>query len=177
MPSTSPYAVAESEPPQWRPGEEIGASVFVGMALYLVLETLFEIVRLFKKRQGLYFWSMLAGTIGCGVDSLGVILKYLAPHRNAWAFYTLCLLVGWSTYSVAQLLVLCSRLHLVNQSTRARRFSYAITLSTILTATVPTWVVVWPAYNIDPKISSIWSPRDVSIYGSFPNPSVYENVR
>ena len=163
MPSTSVYAVAQSEPPQWRPGEEAAASAFVGISLFLVLENLFGIIRLFRKRQGLYFWSMLAGTCGCLLDCLGIILKYLAPHKNIWVFYALCLLIGWSTYCLAQLLVLYSRLHLVNQNPKVQRFVFVITLSTLLTVTVPTWIVVLPAYNVDPKISSVWSPRDAIV--------------
>ena len=163
MQSTSPYAVPENEPPNWRPGEEIGASIFVGMSLFLIFETLFGIIRLFRKREGLYYWSMLLGTIGCAVDSLGVILKYLVPHRNAWGFYTLCLLSGWTTYSLAQLLVLYSRLHLVNQNVKVQRFILVIILSTILIAIIPTWIVVWPAYDTNTKISSLWSPRDAIV--------------
>ena len=163
MPSTSPYAVAESEPPQWKPGELIGASIFTGISLFLILETLFGIIRLFQKRRGLYFWSMLAGTVGCGVDALGIILKYLVPQKHVWWLYTLCLLGGWTTYCLAQLLVLYSRLHLVNQNANTQRFVLLITLSTILIATVPTWIVVWPAYDPNPNISSLWSPRDAIV--------------
>ena len=163
MPSTSPYAVAQSEPPIWRPGEEIAASMFVGIALFLALETAFKIIRLFRKHRGLYFWSMILGTSGCVADCVGIILKYLRPQPNVWPFYTLILLSGWTAYSLAQLLVLYSRLHLVNQSRRVQRFVFVAIVSTIFTCTIPTWVVVWPAYDTNPKVSSLWSPRDAII--------------
>ena len=163
MHSTSPYAVAESDPPIWRPGEEIAASMFVGITLFLALETAFQIVRLFRKRRGLYFWSMILGTSGCVADSVGIVLKYLRPQPNIWPFYTLCLLSGWTVYALAQLLVLYSRLHLVNQSPTVRRFVFIVIVSTIFTCTIPTWVVVWPAYDTNPKVSSPWSPRDAIV--------------
>ncbi|KAL8792569.1 MAG: hypothetical protein Q9195_004791 [Heterodermia aff. obscurata] len=163
MPSTSPYAVAESDPPIWRPGEETAASVFVGISLFLALETSFKIIRLFRKHRGLYFWSMILGTSGCVADCVGIILKYLRPQPNIWPFYTLCLLSGWTVYALAQLLVLYSRLHLVNQSPRVQRFVLIVIVSTVFTCTIPTWVVVWPAYNTDPNVSSLWSPRDAIV--------------
>ena len=55
MSSYSPYAVAESEPPQWKPREELAAAAFIGITLYLVLDVNVRIWRLFKKTQGLYY--------------------------------------------------------------------------------------------------------------------------
>ena len=163
MHSTSPYAVAESDPPIWRPGEEIAANMFVGITLFLALETAFKIIRLFRKHRGLYFWSMILGTSGCMVDCVGIILKWLRPQPNVWPFYTLCLLSGWTAYALAQLLVLYSRLHLVNQNLRVQRFVFVVIISTIFTCTIPTWIVVWPAYDTNPKVSSLWSPRDAIV--------------
>lgn len=106
---------------------------------------------------------MLVGAIGCGVDSIGIILKFLAPHKNIWILYTLLLTIGWSTYSLAQLLVLYSRLHLVNQRTRVQRFVFGISISTVFISTIPTWIVVFQAWNPNPKISSVWSPREAIV--------------
>lgn len=163
MHSTSVYAVAENESPKWRPGEEAAASAFVGMTFFLVLSILFEMMRLFRKRQGLYFWSMLAGASGCGIDNLGIIFKFLAPDKSRWLVYTLLLCIGWSTYSLAQLLILYSRLHLVNQDRRIHRVVLAMSVSTFFAATIPTWIVVFQAWNPDPHISSMWSPREAIV--------------
>ena len=119
----SPYSVPESQPPKWKPGEKLAAAAFVGICLFLVLDINVGIFRVFKKRQGLYYWSMLLGTLACAVDALGVILKYLVPNsRPVWPLYTLLLLGGWSVYAPAQLLVLYSRLHLVNNSYKIQRW-------------------------------------------------------
>ena len=107
---------------------------------------------------------MQLGTLACAVDAIGVILKYLEPHSShIWPLYTLLLLVGWSIYAPAQLLVLYSRLHLVKESYRLQRWVLIKITPTIFLITIPTWIVVWPAYDPDPKISSIWSPRDAIV--------------
>ena len=74
-----------------------------------------------------------------------------------------CASVGWSIYAPAQLLVLYSRLHLINQNFRLQRWVLIMITSTIFLIIVPTWIVVWPAYNPDPRISSTWSPRDAIV--------------
>lgn len=160
----SPYAVAESEQPQWKPGENLTAAAFIGIALFIVVDVSVGIWRIFRKRTGYYYWSMKLGTLACAVDALGVILKYLLPNtRHIWGFYTILLLVGWSTYAPAQLLVLYSRLHLINESYRLQRWVLVMITSTIFFIIIPTWIVVWPAYDPDPKISSVWSPRDAIV--------------
>ena len=99
--------LAESEQPQWKPGENLAAAAFVGIALFIVLDVNLGIWRVFKKRIGYYYWSMKLGTLACAVDALGVILKYLVPNSTRlWGLYTTLLLGGWSIYAPAQLLVL-----------------------------------------------------------------------
>lgn len=164
MSSSSPYAIAEDKSPDWKPGEELAAAAFVGIAISLIFDVNVGIWRVFRKPQGLYYWSMKLGTIACLLDAIGVILKYLVPNPyQIWGLYTACLLVGWSFYAPAQLLVLYSRLHLVNSDHKTQRWVLFMILSTILFLVIPTWVVVWPAYDPDPKISSLWSPRDAIV--------------
>ncbi|KAG7007123.1 hypothetical protein G7Y79_00011g030210 [Physcia stellaris] len=163
MSSHSPYAIAESEPPKWRPGEEIAAAAFIGIAIFLVVETNVEIFRVFRKRNGLYFWSLELGTWGVLLNVLGIILKYLSPVREAWPFYTLAMTTGWTAYTLGLMFVLYSRLHLVMQSHLVQRGVLIMILSTIFTMFLPTWVVIWPAWDPDPKLSSVWSPRDAII--------------
>ena len=160
----SPYAVAESEQPKWKPGEEQAAAAFVGMAILVVVDINVGMWRVFKKRQGLYYWAMKLGTIACLVDAIGVILKYMVPNSGRiWGLYTAMLLGGWSIYAPAQLLVLYSRLHLINDSPKTQHWVYIMIVSTAFWLIIPTWVVVWPAYDTDPKISSLWSPRDAIV--------------
>ncbi|KAL8888222.1 MAG: hypothetical protein Q9215_004313 [Flavoplaca cf. flavocitrina] len=70
MISTSPYDIIQAAPPEWRPQEDRAASAFIGITFFLCLETLFEIFRVFKKRQGLYFWCLFVGVVGCFVFAI-----------------------------------------------------------------------------------------------------------
>lgn len=106
---------------------------------------------------------MLAGALGCGLDNLGIIFKFLAPDTSRWIIYTVLLTLGWGTYSMAQLLILYSRLHLVMPNRGVQRFVLIMSLSTFFIATVPTYIMVWQAWNPNPKISSLWSPREAII--------------
>ena len=140
----SPYAVAENRTPEWMPGEELAAAAFIGASIFIVVDVNVAILRVFRKSQGLYYWSMKLGTIACVVDAIGIILKYLTPNPyHIWGLYTALLLIGWSTYAPAQLLVLYSRLHLVNDSRKTQRWVLFMILSSILLFIIPTWVVVW----------------------------------
>lgn len=130
----------------------------------MVLEINLELSRAFKKRQGLYFWSMQIGTWACAFDAVGVVLKFLVPKaHHLWPLYTIFLLGGWSVYTTAQLLVLYSRLHLVCQSYKIQRCVLYMIIATVFILIVPTWIVVWPAYDIDAKISAAWSAPDAIV--------------
>lgn len=163
MGSFSPYSINEADPPKWQPGEDIAAGAFVGMTLYLFVEVNLLIFRSFKKRQGLYFWSMQIGSLGILMDSVGIILAYFTTPstRAIWPLYTLFLVVGWAIYSTAQSLVLYSRLHLVLQNRRIQRYVLYMIVSTVFTFIIPHLILVWPAYNTsDYKMSALWSPRE-----------------
>ena len=164
MSEYSPYAVNESEPPKWNPGEDLAAAAFIGMALWLILDVCFGIVRVFKRKKGLYYWSCQIGILGCLSDAVGVIFKYLVPGSKAyWPLYTLLLLVGMAFFAPFQLLVLYSRLHLVNNNHKIQKLVLYTILSTYITIILPTWVVVWYAYNPNPAVTSLWSPRDAIV--------------
>ena len=162
MHSYSPYSINGTDPLKWRPGEEIAAGALVGMTLCLFVEVNMMIFYAFKKRQGLYFWSMQCGTLGVFMETVGIILKYFgSPGTDAiWPLYMLFILVGWSVYTTAQSLVLYSRLHLVMRNQRIQRYVLYMIVSTIFTFVLPHWIFEWPAYNTsDHETSSLWSPR------------------
>ncbi len=49
MGSYSPYAIAESQPPEWKPGENLAAAAFIGASLYLVPDINVAIWRVSRK--------------------------------------------------------------------------------------------------------------------------------
>ena len=108
---------------------------------------------------------MLLGTWGCLIDSIGVVLKYFVPNPEPlWPAYTLFLLGGWTIYAPAQLLVLYSRLHLVNQNHRLQRWVLVMIIAVASLMIIPTWPLVWQAFNpYDPRLSSLYSPREAIV--------------
>ncbi|KAL9596086.1 MAG: hypothetical protein Q9219_006034 [cf. Caloplaca sp. 3 TL-2023] len=157
------HSVEQSEPPKWKPGEEPAAAAFVAMTFLLVLEVNFEIFRIFRRRKGLYFWAMTLGTWAIGLDAVGMSLKYLAATKRVWVLYTIFMSIGWAGYTIAQMVVLLSRLHLVNDSAIAHRAVLVMisVLSPIII--VADWVTTWGSYNPDRRMSSAWWPRHAII--------------
>ena len=162
MSTYSPYADAESAAPDWKPGEEEAATAFLSLTLWLILDINVGIYRVFRKKRGLYYWSLVIGTWACALSTIGNILKNLTPQYGPkiWPFWTLLINGGWSVYAAAECIVLYSRLHLVNRSLQVqRRILWFIIIGSFLLI-LPNWVFIFPAYDVNStKVSSIWSPR------------------
>ena len=105
---------------------------------------------------------MLLGTWGCLIDAIAVVLKWFLPNsEHIWPLYTLFLLAGWTIYAPAQLLVLYSRLHLVNQNRKLQRGVLILIISVSMIMIIPSWVLDWPAFNpYNAHLSALYSPRE-----------------
>lgn len=142
---TIPYSLIQSPPPRWRPQEDRAASGFVDISFFLFLETIFEIFRTLKRRQDLYFWSLLIGVICLTINDIAILVLYLFPNtQHIWPYYTLSALASWSLFSIAQLLVLYSRLHLVVDSPRIQRWVLYLIVACGILFVLAIWIVVWP---------------------------------
>lgn len=165
MPSEySVYSIYQAQQPEWLPGEELAATAFLSMTFLLVVEINVQIHHAFKRGKGVYFWAMQIGSVGCFVDALGTLIKYLLPHSmRLWVLYTLFATVGWAVYTVAQLAVLYSRLHLVMQheGIQVLVFWMIVTISPILIVT--DWTTTWPSYNPEGDMSQRWSPAQAVV--------------
>lgn len=161
MSSYSPYAEAESSPPDWKPGEEQTATVFLALSLYLILDVNIGIWRVFKQKQGLYYWALVIGTWSLAIGAIGNILKNFKPNwgPKIWPLWTLLICGGWSLFATAECVVLYSRLHLVNRSHKLQRRILIMIIVGSFALVLPNWVFIFPAYNLDPNVSSVWSPR------------------
>ena len=105
---------------------------------------------------------MLLGTWGCLVNAIAVVLKWFLPKsEHIWPLYTLFLIAGWTIYAPAQLLVLYSRLHLVNQSRKLQRWVLILIISVSMIMIIPSWVLDWQAFNpYNAHLSALYSPRE-----------------
>ena len=158
--NVSPYSDAESGTPAWKPGEREAAIAFLSLTIYLILDVNVGIYRVFKKKQGLYYWSLIFATWGTALVAVGNIFKnFKSEWEVIWPLWTLMINGGWSIYAPAELLVLYSRLHLVNQNDRLHRWLLIMIIVGSTLVIIPNWVFIFGAYDVDPKVSSLWSPR------------------
>ena len=166
MSTYSPYADAESAAPDWKPGEEEAATAFLALTFWLILDVNVGIYRVFKKKRGLYYWSLTIGTWACALSTIGNVLKNLTPQYGPkiWPFWTLLINGGWSLYATAECIVLYSRLHLVNRSHKVQRKILWFIIIGSFVLILPNWVFIFPAYDVNStKVSSIWSPRQAIV--------------
>lgn len=98
-------------------------TAFISLALYNVLELIVIILTKFKKRRGLYFWSMFVATVGISSNAVGYLLKFLHPNVGLASKFTYISLIvlGWSSMVTGQSVVLYSRLHLLLHNRRKLR--------------------------------------------------------
>ena len=156
----SAYAVAEDGPPQWKPGEDLVCSGFFALTFYLLIDVNLGIYRAFRRRTGLYYWSMIIGIWACALNCVGLVLdRFKSNATTIWPLWTAFVLFGWAVYCPAELLVLYSRLHLINQNLTFQRWLLVYLLCASFVIIVPCLVLNWPAYNANSTVSSLWSPR------------------
>ncbi|KAL8953551.1 MAG: hypothetical protein Q9222_000609 [Ikaeria aurantiellina] len=147
------------------PGEESAAAGLVAIIFYLFVDVNLGVYRIFKKKQGLYYWCILLGSWGCLLNAIAIVLKcFVHDSQPLWPLYTLFILLGWTIYAPAQLLTLYSRLHLVNRNRGIQRWVLVMIVVVASLMIIPTWPLVWQAYNpYDSHLSSLYSPREAII--------------
>ena len=135
-------------------------SAFVAISLWIVIEVNVEIFRFFKRRRGLYYWSLLILSWGISLHSIGYLLNWFEYEKTPWEVYALINAIGWSMMVTAEGLVLYSRLHLVVRNRNILRFVLLMIIGTVLFVQIPNWIISIPAVSKDPTVSNYWSPRD-----------------
>ena len=85
------------------------------MSIELTLQVFFT----FRRRKGLYFWSLLVCTWGVALHVLGVILKLF--NEGNWIISSIIFKIGWVGNVTGFSLVLYSRLNLVVHDRRILR--------------------------------------------------------
>lgn len=92
---------------------------FFAISCSNVVEILVLIFNTFKRRTGLYFWSMIVASVGILVHAVAVLLRYfrLAPD------FPMCVItvIGWYAMVTGQAVVMYSRLYLVAGNDRIIR--------------------------------------------------------
>ena len=110
---------------QWNPTVYCLVASFFAVSLWLALELTVQVYTTFKRRTGLYFWSILIVACGIVFHTVGLLLKLLVPEANV-IFATVLAKVGWVMDTTGFAVVLYSRLHLVVQSQKTLRLVLAM---------------------------------------------------
>lgn len=145
-------------------------TAFISLALYNVLELIIIIFTKFRKRSGLYFWSMLVATIGIAFNAVGYLLKFLHPGVGLASryIYVTLVIVGWSSMVTGQSVVLYSRLHLLLHNQLKLRFILGMIIFDAIVCHVPIAVLFYcvNSEDQDPYIIpySIYEKVQLSIF-------------
>ncbi|KAJ5122105.1 hypothetical protein N7448_003235 [Penicillium atrosanguineum] len=109
------------------------------LSVYNVLEISIAIFSTFRRRSGLYFWSMVIATVGILLHAISGFLRYfdLAPN------FLMCVLIciGWYAMVTGQSVVLYSRLHLVTTHVRYSRWILYMIIFDFFALHVPTTIL------------------------------------
>ena len=95
-------------------------SACTAVAWAYAIELNLTILLTFRRRGGLYFWSLLVSSWGCVIHALAFILKFqvgASPH-----LYLPFIEIGWVLMVTGQAVVLYSRLHLVVRKSRTLNY-------------------------------------------------------
>ena len=105
------------------PQDDVNYYILAGataIAWVFVIELDLTIFLTFRRRSGLYFWSLLVSSWGCVLHALAFILSFLVGSD---AKITLPFIeIGWVTMVTGQAFVLYSRLHLVVRNGKTLRY-------------------------------------------------------
>jgi len=94
---------------------------FIAIAWYNCVELQAMIWMTFKKRRGLYFYSLLFASWGTIIAVLGIFLKFFNICTDEMVNVAVTM-IGWMPMITGQSLVLYSRLHLIVRDTRKLRW-------------------------------------------------------
>ncbi|KAI1495662.1 hypothetical protein F5X99DRAFT_114448 [Biscogniauxia marginata] len=112
---------------------------FFALACYNSIEIYLLILRTFRRRNGLYFWSMLVANTGIPLHSVSSLLRYFSIAPNTPM--AVLVVLGWWLMVSGQSVVLYSRLHLVVGDPRKLCYVVAMIATVFLTLQLPTSIL------------------------------------
>ncbi|KAI9760569.1 MAG: hypothetical protein M1840_002384 [Geoglossum simile] len=139
-------------------------SAFIAISWYNTIALNVVLWFTFKRRSGLYFYTLLIASWGIVLHGLGFLLMFFGVARFAVAMVVIS--VGWYAMVTGQSLVLYSRLHLVvRDSRRVRWVLYMIVANAILFhfPTTTFFVLVHNNPKLLPKYA-IWERIQVTFF-------------
>ena len=119
-------------------------AAFTAVALYNVAELNVSVFMTFKRRRGLYFWSLIISSWGVLFHSLGFLFKFFNVITSDPLSNTI-ITIGWWSMVTGQSLVLYSRLHLVVKERRIERGVLLMIIWNAITLHIPTTTLTYGA--------------------------------
>ena len=136
------------------PEDTARTSILIAMltlAIYMSLLVDLKVFVIFKRRNTLYFWSLLITSWGIMSHSLGIILKWFVGSCP-WEVNTAFASFGWWGMVTGQSLVLYSRLHLVVRDHRVLRAVLIMIITDFLIFQVPTTIQTFGSNQTNPGV-------------------------
>jgi hypothetical protein len=123
---------------------------FFAIAIYNVVEINFWIFSTFRRRVGLYFWSLLIASWGIVFHATGFLLKFFQLCTNNYVNVGI-IAVGWFAMVTGQSIVLYSRLHLIVEDARKIRWVLGLIVVDCFFFHIPPTVLNFGANSSNPK--------------------------
>ncbi|KAH7110628.1 integral membrane protein [Dactylonectria estremocensis] len=123
---------------------------FFAISLYNVLDINVQIFLRFRKRSGLYFWSLMFASWGIAVHSIGFLLQFFQLCRNNYANIVIITL-GGVPMVIGFAVVLYSRLHLIVEDRRKIRWVLMMIVLSFVVFTVPPTVLNFGSNSPHPE--------------------------
>jgi hypothetical protein len=124
-------------------------ALFFGIAVYNVIEITVLIFFTFKKRKGLYFWSLLFASWGIVLHVIGFLLKFFQLCTNNYVNIVI-ITCGGVPMVIGQSVVLYSRLHLVVEDKRKIRWVLYMIVFGFFAFTCPPTILNFGANSPNP---------------------------
>jgi hypothetical protein len=127
-------------------------SAFTAIAWYNVIDLNVLIWITFKRRRGLYFYSLLVSSWGIMIYALAFLMKFFQVWKNNYvsvAFIT----IGWYAMVTGQSLVLYSRLHLVVRDKEKIRWVLYMIIIDVFLFHFPTTVLTFGVRDIQNELT------------------------
>ncbi|KAI4246126.1 MAG: hypothetical protein L6R40_002078 [Gallowayella cf. fulva] len=136
------------------PEDTTRTSILVAMltlAIYMSVLIDLKVFTTFKRRNTIYFWSLLVTSWGIISHSLGIILKWFVG-ACPWYINTAFASFGWWLMVTGESFVLYSRLHLVIRSPKVLRSVLIMIIFNFTVFQVPTTILTFGSNQANPGI-------------------------
>lgn len=138
----------------YNPAQYCVLAACTAIAWLYTIELDIVVLYTFRRRSGLYFWSLLISSWGCSLHAIGFILKFLVG--TSWHAALPFIEVGWVCMVTGQAFVLYSRLHLVVRKQKTLRYMLALIIFDAVVLHVPTIVFTYGSNSPNAKF---WVPK------------------